>query len=85
MGTDCSGLRLRMASSFLFAVRGKTSSAELGVDLGIKVHLYTRRICEENVPRDGYGSTCFAPCTDRFDVGFCFVFDMVQYRRRGWR
>ena len=25
------------------------------------------------------------PCTESCDVGFCFVFDMVQYRRRGWR
>ena len=45
-------LRLRMALSFLFAGRGKASSAELGVDLGIKVHLYSPRIFEENVPRD---------------------------------
>ena len=93
-------LRLRMASSLLFfAGRDKTSSSELGVELGIKVNLHTPRICEENVPRDGYGNTFLVhdamsdfassltwfgdvgPCTERCDVGFCFVFDMVQYWR----
>ena len=27
-------------------------------ELGIKVNLHTPRICEENVPRDGYGNAC---------------------------
>ena len=82
-------LRLRMASLF-FAVSDKTSSSELGVELGIK---------RSNVLRDGYGYTClvhvrrvaticFAPtltwlgvvglCTESCDVGFCFVLDMAM-------
>ena len=41
-----------------FAGRDKTSSSELGVELGIKVNLHIPRICKENVLRDGYGSKC---------------------------
>ena len=50
-----------------FAGRDKTSSSELGVELGIRVNLHTSHL-------RGY---MFGPCTERCDVGFCFVFDLV--------
>ena len=64
-------LRLRMASLSLFAGRDKTSSSELAAELGIKVNLHKPRICEESVPRDGYGNTCSVHV--RRDVTLDFV------------
>ena len=58
MFPDCSGAATEDGVIVSFAGRNKTSSSELGVELGIKVNVHTPRICEENVPRDGYGSTC---------------------------
>ena len=55
---NCSGAASEDGVIVSFAGRDKTSSSQLGVELGIKVNLHTPRICEENVPRDGYGSTC---------------------------
>ena len=55
---NCSGAATEDGVIVSFAGRDKTSSSELGVELGIKVNLHTPRICEENVPRDGYGNTC---------------------------
>ena len=56
---DCSGAATEDGVIVSSAGRDKTSS-KLGVELGIKVNLHTPRICEENVPRDGYGSTCWS-------------------------
>ena len=58
MFPDCSGAATEDGVIVFFAGRDKASSSELGVELGVKVNLQTPRICEENVPRDGYGSTC---------------------------
>ena len=55
---NCSGAATEDGVIVSFAGRDKTSSSELGVELGIKVNLLTPRIREENVPRDGYGNTC---------------------------
>ena len=58
MFPDCSGASTE-DGVIDFAGRDKTSSSELGVELGIKVNLHTPRcFCEENVLRDWYGCTC---------------------------
>ena len=55
MISDCSGTATE-DGVIDFTGRAKTSSSELGVELGIKVNLHTPRcICEVNVPRDWYG------------------------------
>ena len=70
-------LRLRMASSFLFAGRDKTSSSEAGSrtrhqsELAHTSHL--RRKCAAR----RVWEYMFGTCTERCDVGFCFVFDLV--------
>ena len=48
-------------------------------DVIIKVNLHTPRICEENVALDGLWEYMFGPCSERCDVGFCFVFDMAMF------
>ena len=61
-----------------FAGRDKTSSSELVVELGIKVNLHTHLVAsaKKTCRATGMGYM-FGPCTERCDVGFCFVFDMV--------
>ena len=53
---NCSGAEDGVIVSFVG--RDKTSSSELGAQLCVNVNLYTLRICDKNVLRDGYGNTC---------------------------
>ena len=73
MFQKCSGAATEDGVIVSFAGRDKTSSSELGV--GIKVNLHTPRICEENVPRDGYGNTCLVHA--RRDVTLDFASSLL--------